>query len=93
MGGDQLAEFTDAPWLAWQRLRGAADAPSGALAVIEHTPFRMDWGDRIGSASLADLSGMLGVGLADLATLAGRGYLGWDCEARMAIACVPIDRG
>jgi hypothetical protein len=81
-------EFTDAPWLIWQQMYDMP-APAQALAVLEHTPFRMDFGDRITHISLAGLADMLDVDVAHLAEVAGKGFFCWDPITRMVIATVP----
>jgi hypothetical protein len=89
--GGRVAEFTDAPWLTWELVRDNPDAPLHALEILEQTPFRMDWGDRIAPVSLAQIAGMVGIEIARLRWFADRGYLAWDPATRTVIATVPID--
>lgn len=85
----KVASFIEAPWLTWQKVHGEPDRPPDALTVLEHMPFRIDWGDRLNWTCLAELSGMLGIDVAKLAHFASLGYLAWLDDYGIAVATVP----
>ena len=91
-GSNQIAQFGAAPWLLWHDVHDDPNgSPNGALVVLESEPFLIDWGDRVARTCLAQLSGLLGVGVADIRRVAELGYLGWADQTSTAVACAPID--
>jgi hypothetical protein len=84
--------FVESPWATWRRASQDARADRTALAVLEHSPFRIGEG---AWTSLAQMAREAGRTIAEAAEannwLESRGYLLWDRASQSAVPVIPAD--